>query len=66
MLKVEERINGSSESTVVALSDNSRAVLERRYLRRGSDGNPVETVEEMFYRVASHVAMAEKEKKKSK
>ncbi|MCI0393954.1 MAG: hypothetical protein L0332_08395 [Chloroflexi bacterium] len=45
----------------VELSDNSRTVLERRYLRRGPDGKPVETVEEMFYRVASHVATAETE-----
>ncbi len=45
----------------VALSENSRAVLERRYLRRGKDGLPVESVEEMFYRVASHVAGGEAE-----
>jgi len=45
----------------IALSENSRAVLERRYLRRGKDGLPVETIEEMFYRVASHVATGEAE-----
>lgn len=45
----------------IALSQNSKAVLERRYLRKGADGNPVETVEEMFFRVASHVAASEAE-----
>lgn len=45
----------------IKLSENSRAVLERRYLRRGEDGKPVESVEGMFYRVASHVAMGEAE-----
>ncbi|MFQ5854482.1 MAG: adenosylcobalamin-dependent ribonucleoside-diphosphate reductase, partial [Anaerolineae bacterium] len=41
------------------LTENARAVLERRYLRKGEDGKPVETVEEMFYRVASTVAGAD-------
>ncbi len=45
----------------VSLSDNSLAVLEKRYLRRGHDGKPVESVEGMFFRVASHVAAAEAE-----
>lgn len=43
----------------ISLSDNSLAVLKKRYLRRGPDGKPVESVEGMFYRVASHVAAAE-------
>ncbi len=41
------------------LAENSLAVLERRYLRKGYDGKPIETVAEMFYRVAGHVASAE-------
>ncbi len=43
------------------LTENARQVLERRYLRRGEDGHPVETVEEMFWRVAYHVARAEEQ-----
>jgi len=35
------------------------AVLRRRYLRRGPDGQPIETVEEMFRRVAHHIALVE-------
>lgn len=43
----------------VNLTDNARQVLERRYVRRGDDGKPAETVEEMFWRVAYHVASVE-------
>jgi len=45
----------------VKLTDNARVVLEKRYLRRGPDGKPVENVEQMFWRVAYNVALAEKE-----
>ncbi len=43
----------------VDLSDNSRQVFMRRYVRRGADGQPVETVEETFWRIAYHVAKVE-------
>lgn len=43
----------------IELTDNSRQVLVKRYLRRGNDGKPAETIEEMFWRVAYHVAKAE-------
>jgi ribonucleoside-diphosphate reductase alpha chain len=45
--------------SVPELADNSLAVLERRYLRKGLDGKPIETVGEMFLRVAQHVASAQ-------
>ncbi len=45
----------------IKLSDNARTVLEKRYLRRGPDGKPAETVEEMFWRVAHNIALAERE-----
>jgi ribonucleoside-diphosphate reductase alpha chain len=45
----------------VHLTDNARQVLIRRYVRRGEDGQPVETVEEMFWRVAYHVAKVEEQ-----
>jgi ribonucleoside-diphosphate reductase alpha chain len=41
------------------LTDNARQVLMRRYVRRGEDGKPAENVEEMFWRVAYHVAKVE-------
>jgi len=43
----------------IDLNENSHQVLSKRYLRKGKDGNPVESVEEMFWRVAYHVAKAE-------
>jgi len=43
----------------VALTENARQVLTRRYVRRGSDGKPAESVEAMFWRVAYHVAAVE-------
>ncbi len=45
----------------VDLTDNARKVFTRRYVRRGPDGQPVETVEGTFWRVAYHVASAEEE-----
>lgn len=45
----------------IELSENARTVLTKRYLRRGDDGEPCESVEEMFWRVAYHVAAVEKE-----
>lgn len=44
----------------IPISDNGMEVLRRRYLRRGPDGKPMETVPEMFWRVASHVALPER------
>jgi ribonucleoside-diphosphate reductase alpha chain len=43
----------------IDLSDNARQVLVRRYVRRGDDGQPVETVEGMFWRVAYNIAAVE-------
>jgi ribonucleoside-diphosphate reductase alpha chain len=43
----------------VDLTENARQVLLKRYVRHGADGQPVETVEEMFWRVASTVAREE-------
>lgn len=43
----------------VELTENARQVLVRRYVRRGDDGGHVESVEEMFWRVAYHVAHVE-------
>jgi adenosylcobalamin-dependent ribonucleoside-diphosphate reductase len=48
-------------NSTVSLTENARAVLTRRYLRKGPDGKPVESIEQMFRRVAHHVALAEQE-----
>jgi len=44
----------------VNLSDNARRVLRRRYLKKDSRGKVIETPEQMFSRVARHIAKAEK------
>ncbi|RJP21260.1 MAG: adenosylcobalamin-dependent ribonucleoside-diphosphate reductase, partial [Deltaproteobacteria bacterium] len=41
------------------VSENARTVLERRYLKKGMKGDPLETPEEMVCRVAYNIAMAE-------
>ena len=43
----------------VNLGDNARQVLLKRYVRRDNNGNTCESVEEMFWRVAYHVAKVE-------
>ncbi len=40
----------------IRLAENSRQVLHKRYLRKGLDGQPMETIEGMFRRVARAVA----------
>jgi len=45
----------------VNLTENARQVLIRRYVRRGDDGQPAETVEGMFWRVAYHIAKVEEQ-----
>ncbi|MFQ5441988.1 MAG: vitamin B12-dependent ribonucleotide reductase [Thermodesulfobacteriota bacterium] len=44
----------------VEISENSRKVLEKRYLKKDAEGNPLETVEEMFWRVSTNIAGAER------
>jgi len=45
----------------IPLSENARTVLSKRYLRKGPDGKPIETPEQMFSRVAHAVAQPENE-----
>jgi ribonucleoside-diphosphate reductase alpha chain len=44
----------------IALSRNARTVLEKRYLIKDASGQPVETPEELFWRVATVVAEADR------
>jgi len=49
------------DESKINLTDNSRKVLERRYLRRDIDGKLLETSAGMFYRIAYHIAQVEKQ-----
>jgi ribonucleoside-diphosphate reductase alpha chain len=43
----------------VHLGENALAVFSRRYMRRDRDGNPMEKVEQTYWRVAYHVGKVE-------
>ena len=45
----------------VVLTSNSLEVLKRRYIRHDGNGEPVETADGMFWRVAYHIAKVEEE-----
>jgi len=47
-----------SEKTT-ALTPNARMVLEKRYLKKDADGNPIETPADLFRRVADTIARAD-------
>jgi hypothetical protein len=49
------------DESKIKLNDNSRKVLEKRYLRRDIDGKLLETSAGMFYRIAYHIAQVEKQ-----
>jgi len=42
------------------LTQNAIRVLQKRYLKKDSEGKPTETPEELFYRVAENIAQADK------
>ncbi|MSR86385.1 adenosylcobalamin-dependent ribonucleoside-diphosphate reductase [Candidatus Woesearchaeota archaeon] len=48
------------------LSANAHTVLQKRYLRKDAQGKIIETPEQLFQRVAHHVACAEKKKDQNK
>jgi ribonucleoside-diphosphate reductase alpha chain len=56
LLPTAEMPSGLSD---IELTDNARQVLIKRYVRRDRDGNPAESIEQMFWRVAYHVAKVE-------
>ena len=45
--------------TDIELSPNAELVLNKRYLRKGPDGEPTESIPEMFWRVAESIAQEE-------
>jgi ribonucleoside-diphosphate reductase alpha chain len=45
---------------MLKLKQNALTVLNKRYLKKNDKGNLIETPEELFYRVASNIALADK------
>ncbi|MCL5428868.1 MAG: adenosylcobalamin-dependent ribonucleoside-diphosphate reductase [Chloroflexi bacterium] len=43
----------------IELGENALKVFQRRYMRRGNDGQPIERVEQTYWRVAYHVGKVE-------
>jgi len=59
-VKVAKTVKSKSQSiSKVNLTENSRQVLEKRYLKKDKQGKVIETPEEMFHRVAQAIAAAE-------
>ncbi len=56
---------GEKVKKELELSENAVKVLEKRYLKRDKEGNCVETPADMFLRVASSIAQADLQYKKS-
>lgn len=48
------------EASTPSLTRNAITVLERRYLAKDKDGKPIEAPEDLFRRVAGHIAAAER------
>jgi ribonucleoside-diphosphate reductase alpha chain len=55
----EEPAQGEAKESMLPLSENALRVLERRYLKRDTEGNVVEVAEDMFRRVARNIAQAD-------
>jgi ribonucleoside-diphosphate reductase alpha chain len=58
---VEKKVSKTeTEATLgIELTQNALTVLEKRYLKKDSQGQTIETAEEMFRRVAKHITSAE-------
>jgi ribonucleoside-diphosphate reductase alpha chain len=44
----------------LSLSENAKTVLKKRYLKKDGSGKVIETPDQLFMRVAHHIALAEK------
>jgi ribonucleoside-diphosphate reductase alpha chain len=53
--------NGKGEPSPLPFSENALTILRKRYLRRGMDSKPTETVEDLFRRVAHTIAAPDSE-----
>jgi ribonucleoside-diphosphate reductase alpha chain len=52
-------MNSSTPRDALSLSSNAITVLEKRYLIKDDGGQPIETPEDLFWRVARTIAEAD-------
>lgn len=60
---IKTKFTTVDDVTDIPMSENAKTIFKKRFALRDENGNPKETIEEAFYRVASHVADGEKNKK---
>lgn len=56
-----QEVQADDDALAARFSDNALQILTKRYLRKDSQGNAVETVAGMFTRVAHHIAVVEEQ-----
>jgi len=59
-IKIPKKLNAGNDFKEPILTENSRVVLERRYLKKDQDGKIIETPIDLFLRVAETIAQADK------
>ena len=60
-VEIEDEVIGDG----LSLSDNARFIIEKRYIRRGDDGEPIEDVKGLFERVSRAIALGQPEAKRA-
>lgn len=59
LINTPKNLNVSDDIKEPYLTENSRVVLERRYLKKDKDGKVIETANDLFLRVAETIAKAD-------
>jgi len=59
LINTPKNLNVSDDMKEPYLTENSRVVLERRYLKKDKDGKVIETAKDLFLRVAETIAKAD-------
>ena len=59
MIEKMEKIGDKIKENKINLSQTAKTVIEKRYLIKDKDGKPIETAEDMFWRVAVNIASAD-------
>lgn len=54
-------LNPNKLPKITTLSDNAKVVLDKRYIIKDKEGKPLETYEQLFYRIAKAVAEVERD-----